>query len=77
MNLSEMLCSVICKYETDDKWYNQPGCTIKTNLVITMRQLAVITKFVVIVVTTKLVVSEYRNLARLTYLHHTKIPRKD
>ena len=44
--------------ETDDKCYNQLGCNIKTILV-TMRPMTIMSKFVVTALLTELVVSAY------------------
>ena len=50
---------VLANMQTDDKCYNQLGRNITRNLAITLRPMAVTTKFMVTAVMTKLVVSAY------------------
>ena len=52
-------CTSIGKYEEEDKCYDELGCNVMTNLVVTIRLMAVTTKFMVTAVTIDLVVSAY------------------
>ena len=56
-------CASLGKCETDDKCHDQPPCNVISNLVVTIRSIVVISKFVVTAVTTKLVISAYSNFA--------------
>ena len=57
---SPVLCYArLGKHNTDEKCYNQLGCNIMANLVVTLRPIAVTTKSIVKTVTIKLVVSAY------------------